>query len=270
MKRLLRTILLYAALGAFLAQVVAGALMFFRWEAFNDRRQAGKVSLREITIASDEHEVHVFVGSIPVGGMHEFSVSDLPRDMLGPALGPVNAWITWMIPRGAIREVAASDSEPIAVVFRGAGWPCLSAFHYYHYPEISFGPPDGLPLGVGQVRGGISVPTEDERKDIAARLAVGEFGGTFFLLFPRAIPYLPAWPGLLVNTVFYGLLLWAATHPRVIWRLLTRRKGMCQSCGYDVAAGGLAVCPECGKEFPESVGTTSASSQNLRVGRGLL
>lgn len=63
-----------------------------------------------------------------------------------------------------------------------------------------------------------------------------------------ALPLLPLWPGFLLNTFFYALLLFALIRtPRVLRRAVRRRGGRCDRCGYD--RQGLdpdAACPECG------------------------
>ena len=60
------------------------------------------------------------------------------------------------------------------------------------------------------------------------------------------IPLTPILGGLIVDTVFYAVLLAAGVE---LYRSLRRRvrlaRGRCGSCGYDLA--GLDKCPECGK-----------------------
>ncbi|MFI4915038.1 MAG: zinc ribbon domain-containing protein [Phycisphaerales bacterium JB060] len=61
-----------------------------------------------------------------------------------------------------------------------------------------------------------------------------------------SIPYLPHWPGLLGNVLFYTLLVLT---PLVLlrWRTLHRRarRGLCPACGYELGEG-VSACPECG------------------------
>ena len=60
------------------------------------------------------------------------------------------------------------------------------------------------------------------------------------------IPTLPLWPGLLGNTLFYGV--FALTPIALLrWRKLHRRarRGLCLKCGYDPGEG-VKACPECG------------------------
>ena len=67
-------------------------------------------------------------------------------------------------------------------------------------------------------------------------------------LYRFALPLLPLWPGFLINTLFYALLLFLAWRtPIFARRTLPRRRGRCVGCGYDrEGLGTRAACPECG------------------------
>lgn len=60
----------------------------------------------------------------------------------------------------------------------------------------------------------------------------------------RPLPYLPMWPGLIANSVFYSLMvpmIWIF----IRWRRI--RRNLCGQCGYArVGLGNNAACPECG------------------------
>lgn len=61
----------------------------------------------------------------------------------------------------------------------------------------------------------------------------------------RGIPWIPIWPGLLINTLFYaGILRLLFTTPGRVRRRLRRRRGLCPKCAYP--CGGRGVCSECG------------------------
>lgn len=60
------------------------------------------------------------------------------------------------------------------------------------------------------------------------------------------VPVLPLWPGLIANSLIYGLA-WCAllATPIAFRRALRRRRGQCVKCGYDCSSSGRK-CPECG------------------------
>ncbi|NRA58474.1 MAG: hypothetical protein HRU13_10225 [Phycisphaerales bacterium] len=60
------------------------------------------------------------------------------------------------------------------------------------------------------------------------------------------IPYLPLWPGLLGNAVFYGMLLLLCSADLRRRKLRRRAKrGLCLACAYELGEG-VTACPECG------------------------
>lgn len=63
----------------------------------------------------------------------------------------------------------------------------------------------------------------------------------------RVVPLHPRWTGLAVDTIFYGAIFWLAIPgPKLLRRVLRRRRGQCPDCGYDLAHHEHATCPECG------------------------
>jgi hypothetical protein len=66
------------------------------------------------------------------------------------------------------------------------------------------------------------------------------------------IPYLPIWPGLLVNALAWSAALWLiACAPRTIRNTLRRKRGQCFKCGYDLNQTPEELpCPECGTRDP--------------------
>jgi hypothetical protein len=59
------------------------------------------------------------------------------------------------------------------------------------------------------------------------------------------LPYLPLWPGIAINTIFYALILWLLFFAPFAWRRRRRlKRGLCPACAYPV--GGSPVCTECG------------------------
>jgi hypothetical protein len=64
------------------------------------------------------------------------------------------------------------------------------------------------------------------------------------------LPYLPLWPQLIANTLFWSALWGAALFlPGAVRRRVRRRRGQCTACGYDLSASS-GVCPECGAGTP--------------------
>jgi len=65
---------------------------------------------------------------------------------------------------------------------------------------------------------------------------------------PYVLPLRPIWPGLVLNTLLYALVLWLLYRGSfVLRRHIRRKRGRCPKCGYDLR-GQLpgAGCPECG------------------------
>lgn len=61
------------------------------------------------------------------------------------------------------------------------------------------------------------------------------------------LAYLPLFPGLLLNTAFYGSIYFALGLGFVsLRRTRRRRRGQCPRCAYDLRATTAPVCPECG------------------------
>ena len=59
------------------------------------------------------------------------------------------------------------------------------------------------------------------------------------------IPLRPIWPGFVINTLFYAVILWLLIPgPFALRRFIRRRRGLCPGCGYLV--GESDVCTECG------------------------
>jgi hypothetical protein len=64
--------------------------------------------------------------------------------------------------------------------------------------------------------------------------------------------YQPIWRGLLINTAFYGGIIWLLWFdPGMIRRGVRRQRGLCVRCGYDLRGGSAGgACPECGGGSP--------------------
>ena len=64
-----------------------------------------------------------------------------------------------------------------------------------------------------------------------------------------ALPYMPIWSGLALNTAFYALVFFIAVRAIKGTRHLLRfRRGRCPRCGYDLCMNFAHPCPECGHQ----------------------
>ncbi|MBX3403197.1 MAG: hypothetical protein KF699_07280 [Phycisphaeraceae bacterium] len=68
------------------------------------------------------------------------------------------------------------------------------------------------------------------------------------------LPFHPIWSGYILNTLAWGLPLFALTLvPPAIRRTLRRRRGLCPACAYDLRATPAgSPCPECGSALTGS------------------
>ncbi len=63
----------------------------------------------------------------------------------------------------------------------------------------------------------------------------------------RIFVYRPIWWGLIINIMFYAVLLYAiATGWRYSRRYVRHKRGHCIKCGYDLLSDSRRGCPECG------------------------
>lgn len=75
------------------------------------------------------------------------------------------------------------------------------------------------------------------------------------LLSPTVLPLKPIFPGIILNAIIWGAVVWACwflLRARIIGTIRWRRtrRALCPSCGYDL--GLLPTCPECGHTSTES------------------
>jgi hypothetical protein len=126
------------------------------------------------------------------------------------------------------------------------GWPMLALWGNVRSTQSAMPNPAGGTL----LTGGASAPGGGGSTAISFVLTGGTTapGPT-----PGQPPLLlrPVWPGVLVNSFFYaivlGMLYWALTVPRRFVRELGRmRRGCCVACGYDLGFDFAPGCPECG------------------------
>ena len=111
------------------------------------------------------------------------------------------------------------------------GWPLACASRY----ETGLDEIKGWPMGPSPLRnpwyGGVHV--------FDVRRADGGRG-------PVYLPLEPRWGGLAVDSLLYGVVLWGlGWSTGAVRRLVRRRRGSCEACGYPRGPG--PVCPECGR-----------------------
>ncbi len=74
-----------------------------------------------------------------------------------------------------------------------------------------------------------------------------------------AFPDRLLWGGLIVNTLVYGLFIWAIPTAWIQTTRLTRRlRGRCPACAYQLHDGLSSGCPECGWKRDQTSGATAA------------
>ena len=119
---------------------------------------------------------------------------------------------------------ADQQSNTAGVHQHSAGWPMLSL-----YGSIVF----------------IIVDDDSSRVSRAAIPLSQELHGWFGIQPTVLLPYGIAFPGFVINTLFYAAMCWLVLFaPFALRRLLRRRGRRCVACGYPI--GSSEVCTECG------------------------
>jgi hypothetical protein len=92
-------------------------------------------------------------------------------------------------------------------------------------------------------------PREDR---VAGGIRLSQFDGlgdSGYMVYDRALPLRPIWPGFAINTIFYAAILWLlCATPRIpgfVRRGIRARRGQCPACAYPI--GSSDVCTECGR-----------------------
>ncbi len=130
-------------------------------------------------------------------------------------------------------EFQADTARPVGVD-DARGFPALS--HWCSWE--AFVPIGGWGFHIHAKRGpigGIQIPP-------LTRVARNIHGPVF-----RALPYMPIWSGLALNTAFYALLFFVCVRlVKGTRHLLRFRTGRCPRCGYDLLGSFTGPCSECG------------------------
>ena len=168
---------------------------------------------------------------IAIPGMHEdfylvnrhygdrvpYRPSDEPESLLPP-------WARRVVTDELGRDRAQGFDHSWRMI-HSSGWPlrCL-------WREME----EGSSRGGTFLRGAIRVGDGSDRKY------------SFMWDEPVALPLLPIWGGLIVDTAVFAVL-WATClmAQRAGCRLVRKRRGLCPTCAFDLK-GGTGGCPECG------------------------
>lgn len=127
---------------------------------------------------------------------------------------PVPAWLlTWF---GRIEKDERLRPEPLIEICC-FGWPSRCAYWEWGFTNRN--------QGGDRYRGAILLGNS------------GKYG---------RIPASPIWPGLLLDTAFYGAVWLILLFIPGSRRRLRRRRGHCPRCGYDLKHDLASGCPECG------------------------
>ena len=98
-------------------------------------------------------------------------------------------------------------------------------------------------------------------------------GGTPVMRLKPVLPWRPVWPGFLVNTALFSILLaigyWLLTLPRrFVMEVARMRRGCCIGCGYDLGYDFRAGCPWCGwRREGKSAGEVGANGNGDAIQR---
>lgn len=158
-----------------------------------------------------------------------------PVSLRGP--GPEDITHSWARreawPRMLAELQAVAPMIRHRIVYETRGWPCRALWCEHGYSE---------PRSRWTVVRGAFELTGSHR-------ALPSPGASF----SRTLPYLPTWPGLVINLAFWSAATAQFVFAPALVRRLRRRPGLCPACSYDLRglpAG--SACPECGRGSPTS------------------
>ncbi len=148
-------------------------------------------------------------------------------------------------PWSRLRNPPADPSKTTRLIEDARGWPFRSltcAFEVDGRTIRTPGDPRGAP------------PRLVDGRELSAVNPPGPFIGPRPASLPRVMPMKPWWPGMIGNTLFFGVLAWVAMLTAMLgWRglraaraWLRRRRGRCPHCAYVLIEGLIHGCPECG------------------------
>ena len=133
------------------------------------------------------------------------------------------------------------------------GWPLLTAHCDWKSTRVDVMPRLSISylfFRKDELRGGIDLRILRESKSLLSfpLRPPDEREGWFFYLSDQrdiVLPFHPIWSGLIINTLFYAVLIWGVVSgPGAARRVFRQRRNRCPACGYPI--GTSTVCTECG------------------------
>lgn len=155
------------------------------------------------------------------------------RDFLGTPFPPVSAKPEEIVPDWAAAlhqfplDFDPKEANTKIRIHDARGWPYLSLWSSYDANSNSI-----KQDWIRETTHGISI---DSLNDVSNR----EIGNQ------RLLPLRPIWSGFIINTLFYGVIVWLVVlGPFVLRRFIRARRKLCRKCAYPI--GTSMVCTECG------------------------
>ncbi len=182
-----------------------------------------------------------------------------------------NSYDTWSQFEGVLRDQDSAFMQSLVPSFTSTpGWNlslALDATRYRNWGRaqraIAEGPDSEWASGVDDARGLPFValwcswprtPGTAHRQNVTGSGLVGGIKlssapRTMGYMGLRALPYMPIWSGLALNTAFYALLFFAVVRiGRAFKRSRRFGRGLCPKCKYDRVFDYQLPCPECGHQ----------------------
>ncbi|MBL8880177.1 MAG: hypothetical protein JNG88_13750, partial [Phycisphaerales bacterium] len=228
----------------------SGANIGTVWPTTMPTSAAAMPSVWPIDAEREISEVLLDIDSQRIGGWNEIDACGLV-DVSGSL-----SWAVGVTASSSYADRSATNENPETLTphwsrFQISDFARRSGDSSLEYLVVGFGWP------MIALRGSAMIADDSIRQTMAAqsRARSVEFG----------VPWIPVWPGIIVNSIAYGgtlfLLVWLLTRPRRIFIELMRvRGGRCIQCGYDLRFDFARGCSECGwlrSDVDQSAGNRS-------------
>lgn len=136
------------------------------------------------------------------------------------------------------------------------GWPLLTAHCDWKSTSANLAPRMSISylfLRKDELRGGIDLRMNRISKSSLSLLfrPPDDREGWYFnhsVERDIVLPFHPIWSGLIINTLFYAVLIWGVVSgPGAARRAFRQRRNRCPACGYPI--GTSIICTECGHQL---------------------